>query len=147
MVAAMRRRDAAQVACIRQLKSKVQEAVNAPGFAGDVDDALHERVIGSYVKSLEKAIVELAAGGARSQPLCDQYSEEIRYLRQYLPQPLTAPEITALAATAAREQGITDPKQGGKLLGALMRSHGPRLEAKLAKRIIDELLQRAQLAD
>ena len=141
LTAAMRRRDAAQVACIRQLRSKVQEAANAPNFKGPVDDALHLQLLASYCKSLQKAIVELAPAGVRSQPLRDSYATEIAYLQQYLPAPLGAAEVTQMASAAIATLGAAgDPKQAGKVLGALMRGHAARLDVSQARQIIAQLL-------
>ena len=52
----MRQKDSDRVACIRQVKAKMQERVNAKGFTGEVNDELWLEVIGSYVKMLKKSI-------------------------------------------------------------------------------------------
>ena len=52
---AMRDRDQSLLGCIRQVRAKIQEEVNAKGFSGRVDDALYQRVIGAYVKGTEAA--------------------------------------------------------------------------------------------
>lgn len=137
----MRARDADTVACIRQLRSKVQESVNAKDFKGPVDDALHVRVIGSYVKSLEKGIQELLPAGERSAPLREKYATEIKFLKRYLPAMLTQDEVHKLVREAIAASGITDPKQGGKVLGLLMGQHRGRIDASVAKDLIDKELQ------
>ena len=137
---AMRSKAADTVACIRQLKSKVQETVNAKDFKGPVDDALHQRVIASYAKSLEKAIGELAAAGERSQPLRDKYAAEITYLGKYMPKMLSEAETLALVKKAIATLDITDPKHGGKVLGSLMKEHRGSIDAQMAKSLVEKEL-------
>lgn len=137
---AMRSKAADTVACIRQLKSKVQETVNAKDFKGPVDDALHQKVIASYVKSLEKGISELLAAGERSQPLRDKYAAEIAYLGKYMPKMLSEAETLDLVKKAIATLGITDPKQAGKVLGVLMKEHRGSMDTHLAKTLAEKEL-------
>jgi hypothetical protein len=141
---AMRSRQADVVACIRQIKSKVQETVNQATFQGAVDDALHQQVIGSYVKSLEKGITELSAAGARSETLVARYRSEIDYLRQYLPQMLDEAATQTLVQQAIAQAGATQPRQVGQVLGMLMKEHRGRIDAALAKRLAEAALQSSE---
>src|SRR4051812_16310179 len=102
---AMRAKEADRVACIRQLRSKVQEAVNAPDFKGPPDDALYQKTIVSYAKSLEKGIAELMQAGERSAPLRNKYSAEIAYLKQFLPQTMDAGATRQLVVAAIEKLG------------------------------------------
>jgi len=128
------------VACIRQLKSKIQETVNADGFKGAVDDALYLKVIASYIKSLEKGITELAAAGERSQPLRDRYAAEIAYLGRYLPPVLSEAETLVLVQQTVHALGVTDPKQSGKVLGAVLKEHQGKVDAALVRRLVGQVL-------
>jgi uncharacterized protein YqeY len=136
----MRAKNADTVACIRQLKSKVQETVNAKGFSGPVDDALYQKVIASYVKSLEKGIGELQAAGERGAPLRAKYQAEIDYLGKYMPKLLGEAETLALVKKAIATAGATDPKQAGKVLGVLMKEHKGQIDAALAKSLVEREL-------
>lgn len=137
---AMRAKETDTVACIRQLKSKVQEATNQPGFKGPVDDALYQQVIGSYAKSLEKGIAEFASAGERGAALVARYKSEIAYLAQYLPKLLGEAETKELVKKALKDLNITDPKQSGKVLGALMKTHRGLIDPGLAKQLAESLL-------
>lgn len=138
---AMRQKQSEIVACIRQLKSKVQEAVNQPQFKGPVDDGLYQQIITSYVKSLEKGIAEFSAAGARGEKLVAQYNREIAYLSQYLPKLLDQPEVEVLVQKTLQQMGVTDPKQAGRVLGALLKAHPNQIDPKMAKACIDRALQ------
>lgn len=138
--AAMKSKDTETLQAIRQLKSKVQEAVNDPKFTGEVDDDLYRRVIQSYVGSLRKGIVELEAGGERSIELRQRYQREIDLFATWLPQLAGEDETRQLVETALDELGVRDPKQSGRVMGHLMKNHRGRLDAGLTRRLVDEAL-------
>lgn len=137
---AMRAKDAALVACIRQLRSKMQETVNAPGFSGAVDDALYQKVIASYVKSLEKGISELEAAGERGQALRDKYRAEIRYLQPYLPSLKSEDETRAIVAATVARLSASGSKQVGAVVGAIMKEHKGSVDPALVRRLVEAAL-------
>lgn len=140
---AMRAKDADLVACIRQLKSKVQETTNAADFKGPVDDALYQRVIGSYSKSLEKGMAELAAGGERGAALVTKYQAEIDYLKKYMPKQLSESEALVVVKAAIAETGAQSSKQSGQVMGAVMKTHKGLIDAGLVKRLVEKELPQA----
>ncbi len=136
----MRRRDRDRVACIRQLRSKVQETVNSKGFAGAEDDALYEKTIAAYTKQLKGGIEQLVGGGEQGAALRAQYAAEIEYLSTYLPQQLDATATRqALQAILAAQPNV-DPKQSGRLLGQLMKTNPGQIDPRIARQILAELL-------
>ena len=137
----MRAKNADVVACIRQLKSKVQEATNVKDFSGEVNDALYQQVIGAYVKSLQKAIGEMESAGERSQAIRDKYTAEIAYLNRYMPKLMDEAETRALVKKTLAALGVTDVKQSGKVLGALLKEHKGQVDPALAKRLVEAELQ------
>jgi hypothetical protein len=137
---AMKRKQADRVGCIRQVRSKIQEAANAKGFSGEVDDALHLKVIGSYVKSLQKGIEELQGGGDRGAELRDKYQAEIAYLEQFLPKLLDEAATRAIVEATIAELGISDSKQSGRVMGAVMKAHKGELDPGLTRKLVDEAL-------
>jgi uncharacterized protein YqeY len=137
---AMRRKDSGTVACIRFVKSKIQEAVTAKGFQGRADDELYRRIISSYVKSLQKGIQELEAAGDRSRDLRDQYAAEIVYLERYLPKLLGADETAEIVRGKVAELGVTDPKRSGQVVGAILKEHKGEVDPALVRRLVDEAL-------
>ena len=136
----MRSKATDTMACIRQLKSKVQETVNAKGFSGPVDDALYQKVIGSYTKSLEKGITELAVGGERTQALRDKYAAEIAYLNKYLPKTLDEAQTLSLVQAAVATLSTPDPKQAGKIMGMVLKDHKGEVDSALLRSLIDRVL-------
>lgn len=140
---AMRAKEADRVACIRQVRAKIQETVNAVGFEGEINDDLHRKIISTYVKSLAKAIHELLPAGNRSQDLRDKYAAEINYLEQYLPERLGEGETRALVASTLAELAVTDSKQAGRVIGAIMKGHKDEVDAALVRRIVEESLEKS----
>lgn len=137
---AMRAKDRPLVQAIRQVRSKLQEATHAEDFVGPMTDAKRQQVIGSYVKQLEKSCVELAAGGERGAQLVAQYQAEVDYLRPLLPQPLTDDELRQTIDANLVALGVTDARQAGKVLGALMKAHPGRVDANRARTLVGEAL-------
>ncbi len=140
MKTAMKAKEMDKVKAVRQLKSKIQEEVNAKGFSGELDDALYVKVIKSYAGSLKKGIGELEAGGERTAGLRKQYQWEIDLFSQWLPTLAGEAETRALVQKALGELGVTDPKEAGRVMGHLMKSHKDTLDPGLTKKIIGEEL-------
>ena len=138
--AGMRAKDTDRVACIRQVKARMQETVNAEGFKGEVNDALYQEVIGSYVKILKKSVDEMASAGEKTQALRDKYTAEITYLEQYLPKVLGEAKTRDIVKSILSELNVTDPKQSGRVMGAIMKDYKGKVDPGMAKRILDELL-------
>lgn len=138
---AMRAKDADKVACIRHLRAKVQEAVNAPGFRGPTDDAFYRSMAAAYVRQLQKALGELELAGDRGKELRDKYGAEIAYLSQYLPKLLDEQQTRALVAQAVAAAGAREPREAGKVIGALMKEHKGELDPALARRLVEEALR------
>ena len=143
---AMRSRDPGRVACIRQIKARVQEAQNAEGFSGTLDDAMYQQVIGSYIKQLKKGMVQMDANSERGQTLISQYRAEVDYLRAYLPQPKDEAATRQLVCQALADTGVTDTKQAGQVVGLLIKQHADTLDVGLTKRLVIEALSQAPAA-
>lgn len=141
---AMRDRDQPRLDVIRQVESEISVAKSAPGFSGEVDDALYLQVIASYVKKMIKAHEEYAAAGERGRELADKLAFEIDYLRRWLPSKLDEAQTRALVLEAIAELGISDPKQAGRLVGQLMKSRKDDLDGGLVNRIAREELAKGQ---
>lgn len=138
--AAMRGRDKALVACIRQLKAKAQEAENAVGFSGDKDDPFYLQVIGKYAKTLGKSLDELRAGGARGQELADSYQAEINYCERFLPKALGDSELTQAVAAVLKEGQFSGLKDVGRAMGQLLGRFKGQIEPGRAKAALEQAL-------
>ncbi len=70
---------------LRQIETDITTARCAPGFSGEVDDALYLSMLGAYVKKMKKAVVEYRNAGERGQEMVKQLSFEVDYLGRWLP--------------------------------------------------------------
>jgi uncharacterized protein YqeY len=123
------------------LKTRIQERRTGKGFAGAVDDALVLDVIGAYRKLLQKALVEYDKAGERGAAQAAQLRFEIEFCERYLPKTMDDAAVRALVRERIGALGISDPKQAGRLVGDIMKTHKGQVEAGDVKRIADELLK------
>lgn len=140
---AMRLRDQRRLDVIRQVETELSVAKSAPGFKGEVNDALYQQVIAAYVKKMDKARQEYQQLGERGQEMANKLSFEIEYLNRWLPQKLNEEETRSLVRQSIAELGISDAKQVGRLVGHLMKARGGDLDGALVNRIAKEELLRS----
>jgi uncharacterized protein YqeY len=116
---------------------------SAPGFKGEVDDALYQQVIATYVKRMDKARKEYEELGERGEEMAQKLAFEVDYLSRWLPKKLSEEDTRVLVRSAIAELGVSDPKQVGKLVGHLMKSRGGELDGALVNRLAREELTKA----
>jgi len=138
---AIKARDTQTADVVRMLKTKVQERRTAKGFAGTVDDALVLDVISAYRKLLQKALAEYEKVGERGAGQAAQLRFEIEFCERYLPKTMEDAAVRALVRERIGALGISDPKQAGRLVGDIMKTHKGRVEAGDVKRVAEELLR------
>ena len=137
---AIKARDTRTANVVRMLKTRLQERRTAKGFSGQVDDALVRDVIGAYRKQLQKALPEFEKAGERGAAQVAQLRFEVAFCERYLPKGLDETELRALVGQRLAALGIADPKQVGRLVGDIMKTHKGQVEAADVKRIAEELL-------
>lgn len=138
--AAMKARDRRRLDVIRQIETEVSRRTTAPGFSGTVDDELYRSVIAGYVKKMEKARGEYEQMGDRGRDMADKLAFEIEYLGRWLPKKLSEDETRRLVEEAIAELGVDDPKQAGRVIGYLMKTHAD-LDGATVGRLVRERLQ------
>jgi uncharacterized protein len=137
---AIRDRDTRTADVVRMVKSKITERRTAKGFAGAVDDALIQDVIAAYRKQLQKALAEYEKLGPRGAEQVTQLGFEIGFLERYLPARLDEGALRQLVRERLTALGITDPKQSGRVVGDVMKTHKGQVDAADVKKIAEELL-------
>jgi uncharacterized protein len=139
---AIKDRDPRTANVLRMLKTRLQERKTAKGFGGEVDDALVLDVIGAYRKQLQKALGEFEALGERGAEQAAQLRFEVGFCEGFLPKGMDEAAVRALVAERVAALGIADPKQVGRLVGEVMKTHKGQVEAADVKRIAEEILKR-----
>jgi uncharacterized protein len=138
---AIKTKDGKTADVVRMIKTKIQERRTAKGASGHVDDALVLEVIGAYRKLLQKAVVEYEKAGERGAAQAAALRFEIEFCERYLPKTMDDAAVRALVTERIATLGVSDPKQAGRLVGEIMKTHKGQVEAGDVKRIAEELLK------
>jgi uncharacterized protein YqeY len=138
---AIKDKDTRTANVVRMLKTRLAERTTAKGFSGQVDDPLVLDVIGAYRKQLQKALAEYEKLGDRGAGQATELRFEIGFCERFLPRGLDEAALRALVAERLKALNITDPKQAGRLVGDVMKTHKGQVEAGDVKRVAEELLQ------
>ena len=135
---AMRAKDEIKVSTLRMMKSTIKYKEVEPG-ASLLDDAQVLGVLTTMVKQRRESIEQFRAG--KRDDLADREEKEIAVLQLYMPQQLTAAELSAEIAKAIVEAKATGPRD----MGAVMKVASPRLKGRAEGRMISDEVK-AQLA-
>src|SRR5438552_11792233 len=126
---AMRARDTTKLGVLRMLKSALKYAAIAKsGAEAELSDAEAAQVIRKQVKQREDSIESFEKGG-RAQ-LAEQERAELSILNGYLPQPMSAEEISKVVRETVAEVGATAKAQMGAVMKALQAKVGGRADGK-----------------
>jgi uncharacterized protein YqeY len=137
---AIKDRDPRTADVVRMIKTRLTERRTAKGFSGAVDDALVQDVIAAYRKQLQKALAEFENLGERGAAQAAQLRFELEFCEGYLPRGLDDTALRALVRERLAGLGLTDPKQVGRLVGDVMKTHKGLVEAADVKRVAEEML-------
>jgi uncharacterized protein YqeY len=137
---AIKDRDPRTADVVRMIKTRLTERRTAKGFSGAVDDALVQDVIAAYRKQLQKALAEFENLGERGAAQAAQLRFELEFCERYLPRGLGDTALRALVRERLAALGLTDPKQVGRLVGDVMKTHKGLVEAADVKRVAEEML-------
>jgi uncharacterized protein len=141
---AMKAGDSRRRDVIRQIETEIAMSKSDPGFSGEIDDALYQKVIGSYVKKMEKSRDEYAGYGERGAAMAEKLAFEVEYLSRWLPRKLDEAATRSLVVEAIEELGVDrDEKTSGRVIGHLMRTRGGDLDGGLVDRIVREEITKA----
>ena len=126
---AMRAKDATKVGVLRMLKSALKYAAIAKsGAEADLSEAETVQVIRKQAKQRHDSI-ESFEGGGRTE-LAEKEKEELAILNSYLPQAISADELTEVVQQTIAETGATSKGQMGIVMKALQAKVGGRADGK-----------------
>ena len=115
MKAAMRARDSDRLSTIRLLLAAIKQREVDERIA--LDDAQIVAIVDKLIKQRKDSIAAFEPAGRND--LVDKESAEQRVLEAYLPQRLTADEITAAVARIVAAVGASGPADMGKVMAAV----------------------------
>jgi len=140
LTASIKAKDLKTANLIRMINTKIMERRTAKDFTGTVDDALVLDVISAYRKAMDKARGDYVNAGERGKEQLAELDFEIAWCSKFLPTLLTEAELRDAVAKAVAELPTKDPKQAGRVVGAIKKQFGDRADAQLAKKLAEELL-------
>src|SRR5213076_2544450 len=126
---AMRAKDAARLSVLRLLKAALKNAtIEKVGADGELNDADAIAVIRKQVKQRQDSIESFEKGGRAE--LVEKEKEELRILNGYLPQPISADEVSKIVRETIAEAGATSRAQMGAVMKALQTKVAGRVGGK-----------------
>lgn len=135
---AMKSRDAVRLSVIRDLKSSFVNELVTLGKKPDelLDDENALKVIKRKANQRKDSIEQFEKGG-RSE-LADKERAELEILESYLPAQMSDEKILEIVLQKKLEFSITEKKDMGKLMGAVMKEVGSAADGGRVKAVIEE---------
>jgi uncharacterized protein len=136
---AMRAKDAMRVSVLRMAKAALKNAaIEKSGADAQLTDAEGAQVIRKQVKQRQDSIESFEKGGRAE--LVAKEKEELSILQSYLPQQMSADELTKVVRETIAEIGATSRAQMGAVMKALQakvagRADGKTLSAEVQKQL------------
>jgi uncharacterized protein YqeY len=136
---AMREKSATKLAFLRMLKAAIMNAAIEKGGADSkLNDADATQVIRKQVKQRQDSIESFEKGGRPE--LAAKEKEELSILQSYLPQAMSAEELSKIVRETIAEVGATSKQQMGAVMKALQakvagRADGKTLSAEVQKQL------------
>ncbi len=115
MKTAMRAKDSVRLGTIRLLQAAMKQ--KEVDERVELDDAMVIAIVDKLIKQRKDSVTAYLA--AQRQDLADVESAEMKVLEVYLPQRLSADEITAAVKAIVAEVGAAGPGDMGKVMGAV----------------------------
>jgi uncharacterized protein len=115
MKTAMRAKEAARLLTIRGLLAAIKQREVDDRIV--LDDAAVVAIVDKLIKQRKDSISQFSAAGRTD--LVDKESAELTVLEGYLPQRLSAAEVSAEVAAIVAELGASGPGDMGKVMGAV----------------------------
>jgi len=135
---AMREKNAAKLGVLRMLKAALTNAAIEKSAQGQLNDADATQVIRKQVKQRQDSIESFEKGGRAE--LAAKEKEELSILQSYLPQQMSADEISKTVRETIAEVGATSKAQMGAVMKAVQakvagRADGKTLSAEVQKQL------------
>src|SRR5207245_6818090 len=135
----MRAKDAQKLGVLRMLKSALKNvAIEKGGASATLSDADATQVIRKQVKQRQDSIESFEKGGRPE--LAAKEKEELSILQSYLPQAMSADEMSKIVRETIAEVGASSKAQMGAVMKALQakvagRADGKTLSAEVQKQL------------
>ncbi|MFD1317160.1 GatB/YqeY domain-containing protein [Loigolactobacillus zhaoyuanensis] len=133
---AMKARDKARLAVVRMLKAAVTNEQIKLGHELNEQEGL--AVLATELKQRKESLEEFSKAGR--DDLVTPLQEEIKIVKEYLPQQLTEAEVSDLVTTTVAKLDATSMKDFGKVMQTLMPQVKGRADGALVNRLVKSAL-------
>jgi uncharacterized protein YqeY len=137
MKTAMRAKDADRLSTIRMLLAAIKQKEVDERIV--LDDATTVAIVDKLIKQRKDSIAAFQTAGR--QDLVDKESAELVVLQAYLPQRLSADEVTAAVAAIVASVGASGPGDMGKVMGAVKAQLAGKADMGLVSAAVKAALQ------
>ena len=125
----MREKNTTKLGVLRMLKAAMTNAaIEKSGAQGQLSDADATQVIRKQVKQRQDSIESFEKGGRAE--LAAKEKEELSILQTYLPQAMSADEVSKIVRETIPEVGASSNAQMGAVMKALQAKVGGRADGK-----------------
>jgi uncharacterized protein YqeY len=138
MKTAMRAKDAARLLTIRGLLAALKQKEVDERVV--LDDAAVIGIVDKLIKQRKDSIAQFGAAGRTD--LVEKETAELQVLEGYLPQRMSADEITAEVAKIVAAVGATGPGDMGKVMGAVKAQLAGKADMGLVSAAVKQALTR-----
>jgi hypothetical protein len=135
----MRAKDATRLSVLRMLKSALKYGAIEKSGEGELGDADSIQVIRKQVKQRQDSIESFEKGGRAE--LAAKEKEELKILNGYLPQQLSAEELSQMVREVIASLGATSKAQMGAVMKELQASVAGRADGKTLSQEVQRQLQ------
>jgi len=135
---AMKARDKVRLDTLRNIKKVFLEAKTAPGANDMLEDADALKILQKLAKQGREAAATFVQQGR--QDLADEELAQVRFIDEYLPQPLTEAEIEQTVKNIIAQTGVSSIKEMGKVMGLASKQMAGRAEGGAISAVVKRLL-------
>lgn len=122
------------------LKMAIASIKNAEIEAGkELEDSEVEKILRKETKKISDAIEQYEKMGR--EDLLNTEKAQLEVLNRYLPQLLSTEEVTEVVKKKIAELGVSEMKDMGRVMGAVMAEVGSKTDGNTVKNIVSEILK------
>ncbi|MAG30869.1 MAG: aspartyl-tRNA amidotransferase [Deltaproteobacteria bacterium] len=134
---AMKAKDERRLSALRSMRTAFLNEMKKDG-SDSIDDGVAEGLLRKLEKQHKESIE--AFSGAGREEMADAERVELAVIQQFLPQLADEAQTRTWVEAAIADSGASNPKEMGKVMGALMKAHKAEVDGNLARQIVQELL-------
>lgn len=139
-VTAMKAKDKLRTQTLRQIAAKIKDRDIEERTSANTtdDDSLVTGVLQKMAKQRRESIALYEEGGR--DELAANEAAELAIIEEFLPQMMDEAQTLAAIEAVKAETGANEPKDMGRVMGALKERHGALLDGKLASNLVKQSL-------